>query len=137
MPARQPHSNLMALAATSGEGASSPKLWGPRREIIPVGRRRRETAKIPVQCRKAMASPQAGWLHPALGCQLHHPWAARAGRWSPSSKHYFPVSQNLCGMRGGGGKQRKPSGKYTKELCCSKTYRKDFPIDKLLSAFPV
>lgn len=100
VPAREPRSNLMALAAMSGEGASSPTLWGPRGKIIPVGRRRREMAKIPVQCRKAMASPQAGWLHPALGCQLHHPRAARAGRWSPSSKHYFPVSENLCGRRG-------------------------------------
>lgn len=77
-----------------------PPNYGVPEEIIPMGRRRRETAKIPVQRRKAMASPQAGWLHPALGCQLHHPWAARAGRWSPSSKLYFPVSENLCGRRG-------------------------------------
>lgn len=47
------------------------------------------------------------------------------------------VTKPLWNEGGGGGKQRKPSGKYTKELCCSKTYRKDFPIDKLLSAFPV
>lgn len=102
-----------------GKELLPPKLWSPRRQIIPMGRRRSEMVTILVRCSKVVVNSLAGWLHPALGCQLHHPPAGWTNRQSPSSQHHFTVSENLCG-KGKKKKQRK-SCKYMKELCCSKT----------------
>lgn len=109
-----------------------PRLWTPRREIIPKRRgwRNKEFAVTLVWCHKGMRSPQAGWLHPALGSQLHHPWV----RDCPSPKCYFQLSYSFCGRRENK-KKKKPSGKH-----CAAPKPSDhgeaFPTDVLSNAHP-
>lgn len=115
-----------------GKELLPPKLWSPRKEIVPVGRRRREMATILVRCSKTAASPQGGctllWGVRSITRGLH----GQADSLLPLNITF--QCQETSVERGGGERSKGNLLASTRRSCAAPkpSHRgKAFPIDTL------
>ena len=117
---REPRSNLMALAAVSGKGASSPKILGSQKRGYTHGKEKEGNGNSTGAVQESDGEPPGRLTAPCFGVSAPSPAGCMVRQMVSFFQTLFPVSGNLYGRREKK-KQRKPSGKHTKELCCSKT----------------